>query len=126
MKDTVISLMESAVNPEIDFLTKNVAAFNILESVTESQKVNTTYTPKKVIVLKDPEDTSKYMVEFTGNLEYLMRDQEVGIIEAMDLVAAVNDISIDEFTLVLDESCVNKIDITKLIQLDPEFDLKKK
>ena len=84
MKDTVISLMESAVNPEIDFLTKNVAAFNILESVTESQKVNTTYTPQKVIVLKDPEDTSKYMVEFTGNLEYLMRDQEVGIIEAMD------------------------------------------
>lgn len=126
MKDTVISLMESAVNPEIDFLTKNVAAFNILESVTESQKVNTTYTPQKVIVLKDPEDTSKYMVEFTGNLEYLMRDQEVGVIEAMDLVAAVNDISIDEFTLVLDESCVNKIDITKLIQLDPEFDLKKK
>lgn len=126
MKDTVISLMESAVNPEIDFLTKNVAAFNVLESVTESQKVNTTYTPQKVIVLKDPEDTSKYMVEFTGNLEYLMRDQEVGIIEAMDLVAAVNDISIDEFTLVLDESCVNKIDITKLIQLDPEFDLKKK
>lgn len=126
MKDTVISLMESAVNPEIDFLTKNVAAFNILESVTESQKVNTTYTPQKVIVLKDPEDTSKYMVEFTGNLEYLMRDQEVGIIEAMDLVASVNDISIDEFTLVLDESCVNKIDITKLIQLDPEFDLKKK
>ena len=114
------------MNPEIDFLTKNVAAFNILESVTESQKVNTTYTPQKVIVLKDPEDTSKYMVEFTGNLEYLMRDQEVGIIEAMDLVAAVNDISIDEFTLVLDESCVNKIDITKLIQLDPEFDLKKK
>lgn len=126
MKDTVKMLVESACVPDLDFATRNTAAFNILDPITESQKVNTTYIPQKVIVVKDPENQGGYLVEFSNNLERLMQDQDVGVIEAMQLVADVNDISIDECTLIIDESCVDKFDIAKLIELDTDFELRRK
>ena len=83
MKDTVKMLVESACVPDLDFATRNTAAFNILDPITESQKMNTTYIPQKVIVVKDPENQGGYLVEFSNNLERLMQDQDVGVIEAM-------------------------------------------
>lgn len=126
MKDTVKMLVESACVPNLDFATRNTAAFNILDTITESQRLNTTYIPQKVIVVKDPENQGGYLVEFSNNLERLMQDQDVGIAEAMQLVADVNDISIDECTLIIDESCVDKFDIAKLIELDTDFDVKRR
>ena len=124
MKDTVKALVESACMPSLDFATKNRAAFNILDIVTEAQRVNTTYIPQKVIVVKDPE--GGYLVEYANNLERLMTDQDLGVAEAMQLVCDVNDLSIDECTLIMDESCIERIDITKLIEADTDFDVKRK
>ena len=124
MKDTVKALVESACMPSLDFATKNRSAFNILDPVTEAQNVNMTYVPQKVIVVKDPE--GGYMVEYANNLERLMVDQDLGVAEAMQMVCDINDISIDECTLVMDESCVDRIDITKLIEADTDFDVKRK
>lgn len=124
MKDTVKALIESACMTDLDFATKNRTAFNILDTVTEAQRVNTTYIPQKVIVVKDPE--GGYLVEYANNLERLMTDQDLGVAEAMQLVCDVNDLSIDECTLIMDESCIDRIDITKLIEADTDFDVKRK
>lgn len=124
MKDTVKVLVESSCVPNLDFASKNIAAFNILDSVTEAQRLNTTYIPQKVIVIKDPE--GGYMVEYANNLERLMMDQDIGVAEAMQLVSDVNDLSIDECTLIMDESCIDRIDISKLIEADMDFDIKRK
>lgn len=123
MKDTVRSLLEFAAKPEFDFVSKNTAAYNILRPVTESEMMTTQYVPQKVMVLRDGD---KYVVEYANNLERLMLDQEMGIVEAMKVVAAVNNICVDECTVVFDESCIDKIDIEAVIKLDPDFDLAKK
>lgn len=124
MKDTIKALVESACMPNLDFASKNRAAFNILDTVTEAQRMNTTYIPQKVIVVKDPE--GGYLVEFANNLERLMVDQDLGVEEAMQLVCDVNDLSIDECTLVMDESCIDRIDISRIIEADTDFDVKRK
>ena len=124
MKDTIKALVESACMPNLDFASKNRAAFNILDTVTETQRMNTTYIPQKVIVVKDPE--GGYLVEFANNLERLMVDQDLGVEEAMQLVCDVNDLSIDECTLVMDESCIDRIDISRIIEADTDFDVKRK
>lgn len=124
MKDTVKALVESACMPNLDFASKNRAAFNILDTVTEAQRINTTYIPQKVIVVKDPE--GGYLVEFANNLERLMVDQDLGVEEAMQLVCDVNDLSINECTLVMDESCIDRIDISRIIEADTDFGVKRK
>ena len=115
MIDTVRSLMESSVTPNIDFYTENAANLHILDSITESEKMATAFTAQKVMVLKSPETNGGYLVEYANNLERFM----------LDLVEYINEIPLDECTVIFDESCANKIDIKKCIELDTEFDLKR-
>ena len=121
MKDTVKSLLESSVEPSIDFYTENLASLNILDTVTESEKMSMGFNAQKVMVLKSPE--GGYLVEYANNLERFMLDNDMGIREAMGVVADVNEIPIEECKVVFDNSCVNKIDIGAVIKLDPEFDI---
>lgn len=122
MVDTVKSLLENYVDPPTDFITSNTASYNILESVDTMDKMSLVYTAPKVVVVKGGY-TGKYLVEYVDNLERLMLDQDMGIIEAMNVVADVNDIPIDECAVVFDSSCVDRIDFTKLIKADPDFDI---
>lgn len=119
MKDTVKSLLESSVEPNVDFYTENLASLNILDTVTESEKMSMGFNAQKVMVLKSPE--GGYLVEYANNLERFMLDNDMGIREAMNVVADVNEIPIEECKVVFDNSCVNKIDIGAVIKLDPEF-----
>ena len=119
MKDTVKSLLESSVEPNVDFFTENLASLNILDTITESEKMSMGYNAQKVMVLKSPE--GGYLVEYANNLERFMLDNDMGIREAMNVVADVNEIPIEECKVVFDNSCVNKIDIGAVIKLDPEF-----
>ena len=121
MKDTVKSLLESSVEPNVDFYTENLASLNILDTVTESEKMSMGFNAQKVMVLKSPE--GGYLVEYANNLERFMLDNDMGIREAMNIVADVNEIPIEECKVVFDNSCVNKIDIGAVIKLDPEFDI---
>lgn len=123
MLDTVKSLLESSVEPEVDFFTQNRAALNMLESVAESERMSTRFTPQKVMVLKSPE--GGYLVEYANNLERFMLDNDMGIKEAMLVVSEVNEIPVDECTVIFDESCVERIDIGAVIKLDTDFDVKK-
>ena len=123
MLDTVKSLLESSVEPEVDFFTQNRAALNMLESVAESERMSTRFTPQKVMVLKSPE--GRYLVEYANNLERFMLDNDMGIKEAMLVVSEVNEIPVDECTVIFDESCVERIDIGAVIKLDTDFDVKK-
>ena len=119
MKDTVKSLLESSVEPNVDFYTENLASLNILDTITESEKMSMGFNAQKVMVLKSPE--GGYLVEYANNLERFMLDNDMGIREAMNVVADVNEIPIEECKVVFDNSCVNKIDIGAVIKLDPEF-----
>ena len=121
MKDTVKSLLESSVEPNVDFFTENLASLNILDTITGSEKMSMGYNAQKVMVLKSPE--GGYLVEYANNLERFMLDNDMGIREAMNVVADVNEIPIEECKVVFDNSCVNKIDIGAVIKLDPEFDI---
>lgn len=123
MLDTVKSLLESSVEPEVDFFTQNRSALNMLESIAESERMSTRFTPQKVMVLKSPE--GGYLVEYANNLERFMLDNDMGIKEAMLVVSEVNEIPIDECTVIFDESCVERIDIGAVIKLDTDFDVKK-
>ena len=122
MKDTVKAIIESSVLPEVDFLSKNTAALNILDTVNEADRRQLAFIPQKVTVMKRPLKEG-YLVEYSNNLERLMLDENVGIIEAMQMVCDVNNIAVDECAVVFDESCVNKIDIEAVIKLDPDFDM---
>lgn len=119
MKDTVKSLLESSVEPNVDFYTENLASLNILDTITESEKMSMGFNAQKVMVLKSPE--GGYLVEYANNLERFMLDNDMGIREAMNVVADVNEIPIEECKVVFDNSCVDKIDIGAVIKLDPEF-----
>ena len=121
MKDTVKSLLESSVEPNVDFYTENLASLNILDTITESEKMSMGFNAQKVMVLKSPE--GGYLVEYANNLERFMLDNDMGIREAMNVVADINEIPIEECKVVFDNSCVNKIDIGAVIKLDPEFDI---
>ena len=122
MKDTVKAIIESSVLPEVDFLSKNTAALNILDTVNETDRRQLTFIPQKVTVMKRALKEG-YLVEYSNNLERLMLDENVGIVEAMQMVCDVNNIAVDECAVVFDESCVNKIDIEAVIKLDPDFDM---
>lgn len=122
MKDTVKAIIESSVLPEVDFLSKNTAALNILDTVNEADRRQLAFIPQKVTVMKRLLKEG-YLVEYSNNLERLMLDENVGIVEAMQMVCDVNNIAVDECAVVFDESCVNKIDIEAVIKLDPDFDM---
>ena len=122
MQDTVKALIESSVEPNIDFYTKNRSSLNMLDSITESEKMSMGFTAQKVLVQKSPED-NRYLVEYANNLEKFMLEQDIGIKEAMSVIADINEIPVDECAVVFDESCINKIDIGAVITLDPDFDI---
>ena len=121
MLDTVKSLLESSVEPEVDFYTQNRAALNMLDTIAESERMSTRFTPQKVMVLKSHE--GRYLVEYANNLERYMLDNDIGIKEAMSVVADINEIPVEECAVVFDESCVDRIDIGAVIKLDPDFDI---
>lgn len=124
MQDTVKSLLESSVAPDVDFYTHNTTALNMLDTITEAELMNTRYTAQKVMVLKSPD--SGYLVEYANNLDRFMVDNDMGIAEAMQVVADINEIPIEECTVVFDDSCIDKINIEAVIKLDPKFDIKRK
>lgn len=109
MKNTVAMLAESELSLNIEKYQNNKSIFESFDSITESQRQLTGFVPEKVIVLVD--ESSNYLVEFTNNIERLMKDQSLNLIEAMTEVCDVNNIPLSKTTLVLDESCLDKIDL---------------
>ena len=72
MKDTVKAIIESSVLPEVDFLSKNTAALNILDTVNEADRRQLAFIPQKVTVMKRPLKEG-YLVEEGTHNELLRR-----------------------------------------------------
>ena len=123
MKDSALALMESTLIPSVDLQTENTVYFNNITTLSESAFQRLGYTPQKVIVVQNPDDTSTYMVEFSGNLERLMNDQDIDINEAMEMVAEDNNLVISDMILVLDESAKFKLNISEIIKSKPEYSI---
>lgn len=119
MKDTVKSLMESAVTPHMDSTTKNRIAFSGLRSISESAADLIRFTPQKVVVDRVGEN---YVMRYSGNIERLMEDQDMNLREAVECVANMNGIRLKNCVLVLDESSIDSsLDIQGLVSGDTEF-----
>lgn len=123
MKDSALALMESTLIPSVDLQTENTVYFNNITTLSESAFQRLGYTPQKVIVVQNPDDTSTYMVEFSGNLERLMNDQDIDINEAMEMVAEDNNLIVSDMILVLDESAKFKLNISEIIKSKPEYSI---
>ena len=84
---------------------------------THSQLIGT--TPEKVVV--NQTEGNNYLVEYTGNLEKLIRDQHVTFEEAINMVAEANDIDALYMYIVVDESCISKLNLKKAKELGYKF-----
>lgn len=119
MKDTVKSLMESAVTPHMDSTTKNRVAFSGLRSISEAAADLIRFTPQKVVVDRVGEN---YVMRYSANIERLMEDQDMNLREAVECVANMNGIRLENCVLVLDESSIDSsLDIQGLVSGDTEF-----
>ena len=118
MRDTAQLLYESNNSFSSLSLTEfgdNANQFNSI-SVLESRHQDLIdllgITPEKVIVNVTP--GNNYMIEFAGNLERLIDDQNVSFQDAIALVAEENHINnLDSIYIVVDESSIPKINFRK-------------
>lgn len=111
MYDTVKMLIESSTLPEVDFITENTTNFAMIREATENEVLCTKFNPKKIPVIQYD---GKYVIEFADGVDKLMKEQNIGLDEAMEVVAAANDIQVSECTLIVDESAIDKIDLSGL------------
>ena len=121
MLDTAMVLMESVSCDEtkLTSLGENTCEYNSIKLLNEQNVQLLGVTPEKVIV--NVTKGNNYLVEYTGNLEFLMRDQHVTLDEALDMIAEANNINRQLMYVVLDESCISKINIRKAKELGFQF-----
>ena len=121
MQDTAKLLYESVGDTEfkLNSYGDNQSAYIGLKQLNETCQQLMGTTPEKVIV-----NTTKggnYLVEFTGNLEKMIKDQRVSLDESIDMVAECNGIDRSRMYIVLDESCVERINIPAAQELGIHF-----
>ena len=114
MKDTVKVMLESEFGFGTEVFTKNKQAFMEMEIVTEKVRQLTGFTPEKVTVLNDG---NNIYIEFAGNLERLMQDGGYDIEEAVSMVMMENNIAAMDANIILDESCIDRIDLDALVKV---------
>ena len=122
MKDTVKSLMESAVTPHMDSATKNRIAFSGLRSISEAAADIIRFTPQKVVVDKVGEN---YVMRYSANVERLMEEQNMKLSEAVECVANINGIRLENCILIFDEASINSdlLDMQALVSGDTKFQI---
>ena len=98
---------------------ENTIAFQELNLLGEEHQELLGITPEKVVV--NQTKGNNFLVEYTGNLERLIHDQNVSLDEALDMIAEVNDIPKERIYIVADESCIKKINFVKAKESDINF-----
>lgn len=115
MKDTVKAMLESEFQMPMSIEEANMG---ILESITPiSDKVRelTGFTPEKAVVLYH-ESEGRYYIEFANNIERVMKDQNISFIEAVEEILNTNNIHMEDTSIIVDESCISKLDLSTLVE----------
>ena len=110
---TISFLLESDANfgLSIHGVEANRRAYNALESLTEAESNIMGYTLDKVTIHRI-DAQSPYLVEYSNNLEKYIEDQKILTIEeAMENLIAHYNLYDAPVVIVVDESCVDKVDI---------------
>lgn len=111
MKDTVKIMAESDFGFDTNIMNQNRALFEGSEMISEDVRQLTGYTPDKVVALNDGNNV---YIEYANNLERLMEDAGYDINEAIDAVMAENHTMAIDPIIILDESCIDRVDIDAL------------
>lgn len=121
MQDTAKLLYESVGDTEfkLNSYGDNKSAFIALKQLNEDCQQLMGTTPEKVVV--NSTKGGNYLVEFSGNLEKMIRDQRVSLDESIDMVAECNGIDRGRMYVVLDESAVEKVNIPAAQELGIHF-----
>lgn len=98
---------------------ENTMTFQELSTLREEHRQLLGITPEKVVV--NVSKGNNYLVEYTGNLERLMQDQNISLNEALDMISEVNEIDRERIYIVVDESCIEKINFKKAKELGFNF-----
>ena len=110
MYENIIALCESGYGFKPSITMRNTLKLNEIPVIDKS-KFN--FNEQKVMVISN-NDKSKYFVEFTNNLERFIKDNNISVNEAIERVAEANNIFKNDIVVVLDESCIHKIDVEAL------------
>ena len=120
MKETIIGVCESAFGFTPSVMTENAKALSGINPLSEKEKGMFKYTPEKVTV--NTTDGMQFFIEYTNNLERLINDKQVSVDEAIESVCEANEILKGSVTIVVDESCVDKVDLGALSE---KYDVKR-
>lgn len=111
MYDTVKMLIESTTLPEVDFVTENTQNFNAIKEASDNQKLAAKFSVRKVGVQSY---NGEYVIEFNHNVDRLMKEDNCSLTEAMEKVATYHDIALEDCVLVVDESVIDRIDLSDM------------
>jgi len=114
MKETVRTMLESDFGFNMTGYSKNKEIFERISFASKEVIQMTGFTPEKVIVLND---NNTYYIEFCGNLERLMEDADISLQEAIDEVTMYNNIAACDVNIILDECCIDRINLDEMIKL---------
>lgn len=120
MKDKLVGVCESAFGFSATVMTENAKALQDIEQLSESERALVGYTAEKVKIDSDGLDN---FVEYSNNLEQYMKDSGLEFHEAVKEICKENDILSESVVIVVDESCVDKLD---LVALKEKYNVKRK
>lgn len=118
MQQTITVLLESdqSFGFGLQGLNQNEMAFAALTEATDHERQLLGFTLDRVAVMREAEGAQCY-IEYSGNLEKYMNDQKIFTIEeAMKNVQEEYGLDMSEITLVVDESCIKKLDLAALAE----------
>lgn len=123
MKDTVKIMAESAFGFDTTITSKNRQIFENMNMISEDTRQLTGFTADKVVVLNDGD---KIYIEFANNLERFMEDSGYDFKDALSSVMTENKIGCLSANIILDESCIDNVDIDRMIAVVGEDHLFRK
>lgn len=109
MDSSIGMMLEAETGLGVEAYSENKKQWRSLEPLSQSVSSRMKTNIERVEIIKE-NDTS-YLVEFSNNLENYIKDNDCTLEEAVDNIASHYAISERDICLVLDESCVDKIDI---------------
>lgn len=110
--NTLVALNESEVGFAPSIILHNNAELRDIEHLTESESNLLRFDANKVTVNCTPD--GNYLVEYSDNLERYIKDYHLTLEDAIEELARKYDLLEESIVIVIDESCVDKLDIKTL------------